>query len=190
VWLDRVKKAYGDNLEITWRFFSLDQVNGKEGPDWRVWDQPEGTQGKSFLALRAGEAARRQGPELFDRFHLALLTARHGGGARIALDQAAPLVDVAERVGLDVGKFKQDLQERRLVGEIARGHSDGVEKHGVFGTPTFVFENGSGIFLKTYIPPEEDSVPFFEHFLALAVNRTFFGELKRPQPPWPKGALK
>jgi len=27
VWLDKVKRVYGDNLDITWKNFSLEQVN-------------------------------------------------------------------------------------------------------------------------------------------------------------------
>ncbi|MFQ5874821.1 MAG: DsbA family selenoprotein, partial [Dehalococcoidia bacterium] len=68
-------------------------------------------------------------------------------------------------------------------------HTESVEKYGVFGTPTFLFESGNTVYLKTFIPPEEDSVAFFEHFIALMSHRSWVGELKRPQPPWPKGAL-
>ena len=73
MWLYQVKKEYGDALELTWRWFSLEQVNSKEA-GWKVWEQPEEYEGRSIWALRAGAAARRQGAEAFDRFHLALLT--------------------------------------------------------------------------------------------------------------------
>ena len=183
-----MKSEYGDNLDITWKFFSLDQVNSKEGPGWKVWDQPDGEQ-RRFLSLRAGEAARRQGKEAFARFHLALLKARHGAGERIALDETEPLVEVARGAGLDTARFQQDLQDRDLQSSIARDHTEAVEDHGVFGTPTFVFESGSSVYLKSFIPPEEDSVDFFQNFVALMADRSYVGELKRPQPPWPKGAV-
>ena len=70
-----------------------------------------------------------------------------------------------------------------------RDHTEAVEKHGIFGTPTFVFENGGSAYLKTFIPPAEDSVEFFDHFVALVADRSYVGEIKRPQPPWPKGAV-
>jgi len=64
VWLDKVKKAYGDNLNITWRNFSLEQNahNLKEGldSDWKVWDQDDPSQGRSLLSQIAAEAAKRQ----------------------------------------------------------------------------------------------------------------------------------
>jgi len=189
VWLDRVKQVYGENLEVTWKSFSLEQANGKQGPDWKVWEQPDGYASRSLLSLRAGEAARLQGARSFERFHLALLTARHGGKGRISLDQAEPLVTVARGAGLDVGRFQEDLDDRALLKNIARDHTEAVEVHGVFGTPTFVFENGNAVYLKTFLPPQEDTVSFFEHFVALMADRPYLGELKRPQPPWPKGAV-
>ena len=137
----------------------------------------------------AGEAARLQGCDAFQRFHLALLTARHAGNGRIALNQDAPLAAVAEESRLDAGRFREDLADRGLLENIGRDHTEAVEGHGVFGTPTFVFENGGSAYVKTFIPPEEDSVAFFEHVVGMAAHRTYVGEIKRPQPPWPKDAL-
>ena len=190
MWLDRVKQVYGDSLDITWKSFSLEQVNNKNGLDWKMWEQPEGFESQSLLSLWASEAARLQGQEMFDRFHLALLNARYGGKGRIPLNKVEPLAKVARESGLDVGRFREDLQDRRLLENIGRDHTEAIEKHGVFGTPTFVFEGGNAAYLKTFIPPKEDSVAFFEHFVALMANRSYVGELKRPQPPWPKGALR
>ena len=188
MWLDRVKKEYGDNLDITWKNFSLQQINSKEGPDWKVWEQVDLHEARSLLASVAGEAAKRQGGEAFDRFHLALLTARHGGD-RIPLNEDQPLIEVAEKAGLDVERFKKDLADPELVQVVARDHEESAEQHGAFGTPTFVFENGQSAYLKTFIPPEEESVETFEHFVGLMSSRSYIGEVKRPQPPWPRGAV-
>ena len=188
MWLDRVGKEYGDSLEVTWKNFQLEQVNSKEGSEWKVWDPPNADNGRSLLAARAGEAARRQGKEAYHRFHLALLKARHGGNGRISLNEEGPIVEVAGEVGLDIGRFKEDLRDPSLLDIIARDHTESVERYGVFGTPTFIFESGNSVYMKTFIPPEEDSVDFFEHFVALMSDRFYLGELKRPQPPWPKGA--
>jgi predicted DsbA family dithiol-disulfide isomerase len=189
VWLDKVKQSYGDRLEITWKNFQLEQVNNKEESDRKVWDLADQHEGRSLVAAMAGEAARRQGNEAFERFHLALLEARHGGGERIPLNQEDPIVKLAQKVGLDAGRFQENLKDRSLLDNIARDHTEAVDHHGAFGTPTFLFENGNATYLKSFIPPEEDSVAFFEQFVALAFHRSFVGEIKRPQPPWPKGAV-
>ncbi len=188
MWLDRVKQVYGENLDITWKNFSLEQVNSKEGPEWKVWEQGEATERRSLLSQMAAEAARRQGPELYEKFHLALLTARHGGDGRIALNEEEPLVELAKEVGLDVGRFQEDLKDRDLAAIIGRDHSS-AEEEGIFGTPTFLFGEGNSAYLKTFIPPENDSVAAFEHFIAVMGHRSYIGEIKRPQPPWPKGAV-
>jgi len=36
-------------------------------------------------------------------------------------------------------------------------------------------------------PPEEESMGAFKDFMGIASSRKYFGELKRPQPPWPRG---
>ena len=40
--------------------------------------------------------------------------------------------------------------------------------------------------IKTFTPPESDSKKFYESLKVLSYNNTYFGELKKPQPPWPK----
>ncbi len=195
VWLDRVKKVYRDRLEVTWKNFSLEQVNSKNGPEWKVWEQPESYEARSLWAASAGEAARRQGQETFERYHLALLSARHArplqkGEERFPLNKPEPLIELAREVGLDAGRFAEDIRDPELLQVIGRDHTEAVEKYGIFGTPTFLFDNGAAAYLKAFIPAEEDSIAAFEHFLSVAYYRPFIGEIKRPQPPWPKGALR
>ena len=187
VWLDRVRRGDGDGLDVTWRHFSLEQANSKLGPDWKVWEQPDPASTRSLLSQVVLEAARRQGIDAFETYHLALLTARHGGRGRIALNDADQLLDVARDAGLDVQQLRRDMRDPALAERIGRDHTEAVKEYGVFGTPTFVFEGGRAAYLKTFIPPEDDSVAFFEHFVAITASRSYFGELKRPQPPWPKG---
>ena len=189
MWLDRVKRTYGDDLDITWKAFSLEQANNKEGHGWKVWEQPDKYPARSLLALRAGEAARLQGQKLFSRFHLTLLSERHGENSRIPLNELGPLVDVARKVGLDLPKFQYDLSNRSLLKNIAMDHTEAVEKHGIFGTPTFLFKNGGSAYLKTFIPPENESLSFFRHFVGIMSTMSYVGEIKRPQPPWPRGAI-
>ena len=189
MWLDRVTKAEPGRVEITWKNFVLDQVNSRNGPGWKLWEQPGAYEdSRSLLALHAGESAKLQGREAFERFHVALLIARHGG-SRLPLNDRGALVGVAREVGLDVPRFEAGLDDDSLLEVIARDHTEAVEEHGVFGTPTFLFENGTSAYLKAFVPPEDDSVAFFDHFVAIFADRPYVGEIKRPQPPWPQGAV-
>ena len=189
VWLDRVKREYGDGLQITWKSFSLEQVTNRECPDYKVWEQEDIAAPRSLLSLVVGEAARGQDAAAFERFHLALLIARHGGSWRIALNDLGAILDIAGEVGLDIESLKQAVEDPATVAQVGRDHTEAVEQHGVFGTPTFVFEVGGAAYLKTFIPPEAESLAFFENFAGMTASSAYFGELKRPQPPWPKGAI-
>ena len=188
MWLDRVAKAEPGRLDVTWKSFVLDQINSKNGPDWKLWEQDDPYDSRSLLSLHAAESAKLQGRDAFERFHVALLVARHGG-RRLSLNDRGALVEVAREVGLDIPRFERGLDDRGLLDIIARDHKEAVEQHGVFGTPTFLFENGTSAYLKSFVPPEDDSVDFFNHFVAIFADRAYVGEIKRPQPPWPKGAV-
>ncbi|MXY45957.1 MAG: hypothetical protein F4Y44_03015 [Chloroflexi bacterium] len=192
MWLDKVKKAYGDNLNITWKNFSLEQNahNLKEGldSDWKVWEQEDASERRSLVSQIAAEAARRQGEEAHAKFHLALLVARHGGEGRISLSDEDAILELAESVGLDSAQMREDMKDPELRRKIGEEHEAAISE-GIFGTPTYVFENGNMAYLKAFIPDDEDAVASFEHYIALANHRNYFGEIKRPQPPWPKGVL-
>ena len=190
MWLDQVKQEYGDNLQINWRHFSLEQINSRNGPDWKVWEQMDVREARALLSSVAGEAAKRQDdPEAFDRFHLALLTARHAGD-RVPLNEDEPLIAIAEQAGLDVEQFRKDLNDPNVLAAVAADHEAATtQENGIFGTPTFLFENGHTAYMKTFIPPQEEAVEVFDNFVSLFGGRTYIGEIKSPQPPWPKGAL-
>ena len=192
MWLDKVKKAYGDNLNITWKNFSLEQNahNLKEGLDsnWKVWEQEDASERRSLVSQIAAEAARRQGEDAHAKFHLALLVARHGGEGRISLSDEDAILELAERVGLDSAQMREDMKDPELRRKIGEEHEAAISE-GIFGTPTYVFENGNMAYLKAFIPDDEDAVASLEHYIALANHRNYFGEIKRPQPPWPKGVL-
>lgn len=183
-WLRIVNEELAGALEVEWRNFVLEQVNSKEGPEWKAWEQPEGAT-RSILSLRGGEAARRQGKDAFERYHLAMLEARHEDRARF--HERPVVLEVAERAGLDVAQFERDLDDPATAEAIARDHTEAVEQYGIFGTPTFLFENGHTAYVKMLLPPRGDEMQVFRAFMELFERRPYVGEIKRPQPPWPKG---
>jgi hypothetical protein len=60
----------GPKLTLNWRYFSLEQANNEQGPQWKIWEQPEDCPSRGLRAFWAAEAAQRQGEAVFDRFHL------------------------------------------------------------------------------------------------------------------------
>ena len=117
---------------------------------------------------------------------LAVLDAKHVERRDVRSREA--VFGCAESAGLDVERFKRDFDDPAALREIARDHEYAASE-GIFGTPTFKFQDGSLAFLKMYTPPESEAITAFQHFVGMASGRKYFGELKRPQPPWPRGAL-
>jgi len=105
-----VKGERGDGLRVNWRYFPLEQVNSDKGPDWKLWEQPDSHRSRGRPAFQAAIAARRQGDAAFDRFHIALLRAKHEEGKDHGRRQT--LLDVARSVDLDLERFERDLSDR------------------------------------------------------------------------------
>ena len=182
VWLDRVREGMGDGMSICWRYFSLEQVNSQQGLEWKLWEQPDDFPSRGLWAFGAAEAARCQGEDAFNRFHSALLHARHVQGKDIA--ERSVLAEVASGVGLDMPRFQEDLVERELLSTLVEDHRTAVEEFGVFGTPTVVFPGGRAVFIKlTEVPPAGDAPALFQELVQLSTVRTYVREIKRPQRP-------
>ena len=97
------------------------------------------------------------------------------------------VIAVADSAGLNVSDFTAMLDDPASLRKIGEDHEAAVAL-GVFGTPTFVFEDGTSAFLKMFTPPEDETMGAFNAFIDIAGDRKYFGELKRPQPPWPRDA--
>ena len=177
-----MKEAFGDRLRIEWHSFPLEQVNSTQGPEWKLWEQPDEYKSRGLWAFRGGEAARLQGKELFERFHMALLRARHVEKRDIANPEV--LIEVALEAGLDVDRFRQDLPNRNLLAKIGEDYVWGVKEHGVWGTPTLVFNGRQAAYLKVRsAPPPEEAVKLFEELFDIIYRRPYVVEVKRPREP-------
>jgi predicted DsbA family dithiol-disulfide isomerase len=167
------------SLGVRWRYFSLTQVNSRNH-GWTVWGAPESEPVRGRLAFKAAEAARRQGR--FDVFHAALLNARHRD--RLDIDDVAVVEQVAVDSGLDLETFRTDIASASIVGALASDHEHAVATHGVFGTPTFVFPNGSTAYVRlSEGPTGPDALRVFDSLLAVAADEPRILEIKRPPKP-------
>jgi predicted DsbA family dithiol-disulfide isomerase len=182
-WLREVNGQLGESrIEVTWKFFPLEQVNAPADADMPIWDLPPERRSRSRDSFHAAAAARRQGGDAFERFHAALLTLKHeeeqDHGKRSSLDEAA------SRARLDLTRFAADLDDRGLLKEIESDYVAGREELGVFGTPTFVFANGQSAYLQILPPPPPDeAVAFWLDFVRDVRDRPYLREIKRPRRP-------
>jgi predicted DsbA family dithiol-disulfide isomerase len=180
MWLAEVEKA--GRIRPRFRFFSLSQNHasheGQSPPP--VWERDPQAQG--LPAFLAATAARAQGAVLGDRFRLALQRARHED--HLALDQHATHRMVAERVGLDVARWEQDVKATDFT-TLAEEHAEAVRR-GVFGVPTLVWPEGRSYYLKiTDLIPAERAVALYDAIET--VHR--FGEVIEIKTPESEGTL-
>jgi predicted DsbA family dithiol-disulfide isomerase len=177
-----VKGEYRNRLRIEWYSFPLEQVNSTQGPEWKLWEQSDEYKSRGLWAFRGGEAARQQGQMAFERFHISLLWARHVKNRDIA--DRGVLIEVARGAGLDADRFRQDLSNRNLMKRVGEDYTRGVEEHGIWGTPTLVFNGRHAAYLKLRpAPPPEESVKLFEELFDIIAGRPYVIEIKRPRLP-------
>ena len=169
-------------LIINWRFFSLEQVNSQQDPQWKIWEQPPDYSSRGLAAFRAAQAARNQGEAAVHAFSIALFKARHEERRDIA--DTSTLTEVAESVKLDMPRFQKDIESPDSLTGLAEDHTHAVEALGVFGTPTLVFPENQAVFLKMAPPPSaEESLSVFGEVRQVAEQRRNIQEIKRPAPP-------
>jgi predicted DsbA family dithiol-disulfide isomerase len=182
-WLREVNRQLGESgIEVTWKFFPLEQVNAAEDADTPIWDLPPDRRSRGRDSLHAAAAARRQGREAFERFHAALLTLKHEEGQDHG--KRSTLEEAASRARLDLTLFVADLEDRSLLKEIESDYVAGRDGFGVFGTPTFVFPNGQAAYLRIMPPPSpEEAVAFWLDFVRDVRDRQYLHEIKRPRRP-------
>jgi len=180
VWLDDVNEKTGGKLDITWKIFPLEQVNAKD-PEFKVWEQPNDGTSSTLRSFQGFAAAKKQGEDLFKKFHAALFTQRHVEGRNLA--GQAVLEKAATEAGLDLEQFRADLASDEVFAQIAEDFTTGKDELGVFGTPTIVFDNGLGAYLQiNFRELPEDSVAFFDEFAGIVRDRSNVFEIKRPRP--------
>ena len=186
LWLHDVKSELGDRLKINWRSFLLEQVNADKGKTWKAWEQDDSYVSRGIWALRGGVASRLLGEKDHDIFKETVMQLKHVERQDIRSRQS--LIDIASDIGLDKRTFVKYIDETTTLESIVEDHKF-AESLGVFGTPTIFNQEVAPIFLKMFSPPKDEAVTVFDHIIGISENKKYFGELKRPQPPWPRGAI-
>jgi 2-hydroxychromene-2-carboxylate isomerase len=166
-----------DSLEVEWQFlaFSLDQAHVAEGEP-PVWERPAAERGTGFLALEWGVAVRDAFPEAFFAAHLELFAVRHDHGRR--LHEEPNLRAAVAEAGLDADAVAAEVASGRPRDAIASEHSAAVERHGVFGVPTFI-EGDDAVFVRFM---ERDRVDDLDRTLTM-LGWTNLNEFKRARIP-------
>ena len=157
LWLAEVEKA--GRIQVSWRFFSLSQNHeAREGqPGAPIWERKATAAG--LPAFLAATAARMQGHEAANRFREGLQRARHED--HLPVDAPRTHRQVAERAGLDIGRWERDLASTDFA-TLALEHGEAVRK-GVFGVPTLSWPEGRSYYVKlNELVPAQRSVSLYD----------------------------
>lgn len=168
LWLREVRDVIGtDAVYVDWQFFSLEENNyGKERENWHIWEQKaDDAELKGLRPFLVGAAVERaDGEEGLDRFYLALGRMRHE--ENLPIWERQHLEAALTEAGFDPANYTDALEgtDSRDFEKIKNDHTEAVEKYGVFGSSTLVFENepGKALFLK--IMPRPTGAQAFELF--------------------------
>ena len=172
LWIREVRKVRP--VDVTWRFFSLEVVNRKEGvtPDF----QKDG----SWAAHRTLALARRQGGnDAVERLYLALGAAQHG--RRENIKDLAIIQEAAKQADLDPGIVEAALADESTVQDVLADHEEAVRRYRAFGVPTLAIEGSDVGFygpIIQFVPRGEDAGELWD-YTSWALRQPNLFELKR-----------
>jgi predicted DsbA family dithiol-disulfide isomerase len=182
LWLQEVADIFGADLDLRWRFFSLEQINRKD-PAWNIWEQTPGADtAKSLWSFLVATAVKNQaGNAALGKFYQSLARMYHEESQDInsqaVLEAAATEAGIKTEALADVFSGKDKSGYELLASE----HTQAVEKYGAFGVPTIVFEERYAAYLKLMPKPTSDkALEIFQRFLMTTMIDHDVFEIKKP----------
>jgi 2-hydroxychromene-2-carboxylate isomerase len=149
VWIRRVRAARG--LEITWRFFSLEEINRPDGKR-HPWERRIAY---GWTPMRIAAWLRRKDMDLCDRWYEVAGRALHVD-ARRPYDRSVA-EDLLAEIGAPSGTWDEALGDETTHDDVRADHDEAVTKYGAFGVPIIVLETGHTIFGPVVVPaPDGD----------------------------------
>lgn len=166
------------NISVTWRHFSLEQLNAPN-PEWKLWEQPLEYElvEESPFAMRmlrsflASYAAMLQGPRAFARFRLHMFAAKHNEKKEMSRPEV--ILAAAEEAELDMAAFRREWQSPEARQRLREDHLSG-ERLGIAGLPALLVDDGEPIYVRLAdYPPDEEREPFLNELIHLATRRPY-----------------
>ena len=165
------------DLQVTWRLFSLEEVNREEGKK-HPWERPWSY---GWSMLRAAVILRRQGNDQIGRFYAAAGGALHDDGRRV--QDRAVLEEVIDEAGLGPGAavIAAALADPTVDDEIRADHQRVLDLGG-FGVPTLVVAGATPLFGPVVAPaPTGEAAGRLWDLVAGWAEFPHLYELRRPK---------
>lgn len=173
LWMREVRDH--SDVEVDWRFFSLEEINraeGKKHPWEREWSY-------GWSMMRIGAYLRRTDMALLDQWYLAAGTALHVDGRKPHRKEVAEAL--LGELGLDPGTVDAALADTTTDDEVRAEHEQ-VTDLGFFGVPTLRFDDGQALFGPVLIEPPigDAALRLWDHVVGLTEFPHVY-EIKRPK---------
>ena len=172
LWIRDVRDQTG--LEVTWRFFSLEEVNrveGKKHPWERAWSY-------GWSLMRIGALLRRRDPALLDRWYAVIGHELHTLGGKPHDPEVARrlLTDI----GVDAALLDQALDDPSTHDDVRADHQRVLDAGG-YGVPT-LFLDGQCLFGPVLVDPPSgaDALRLWDVVRGMAALPHVY-ELQRPK---------
>ena len=181
LWMRDVRDQLG--LTVNWRFFSLEEVNRREGkkhPWERAWSY-------GWSMMRIGAVLRRRDMALLDEWYLRAGTALHVDGLKPHEPDVAR--HLLSEMGLDPAIVDESIADQTTHDEVRAEHEKVVAVSG-FGVPTLFFPDGQCLFGPVLIdPPTGDAALRLWDAVCAWLEFPQLYELQRPKEPKDMAAI-
>ena len=173
LWMREVRDLL--DLEVDWRFFSLEEINrveGKKHPWEREWSY-------GWSMLRIGALLRREDEALLDAWYERAGRALHEEGRQPHRAEVAE--ELLVELGLDPGLVAEAIADPTTHDDVRVEH-DRVVAAGAFGVPTLFFPDGQCLFGPVIVeaPMGEDALALWDLVVSwLQFPRLY--EIQRPK---------
>ena len=137
LWIREVRAEIG--LNISWRFFSLEEINREEGKK-HPWERPWSF---GWSQMRIAAFLRRSGMQYVDGWYAACGMAFFEWGSPTFTRMGAE--DVLETLALPPSIVDEALADESTNDEVRADHDYLVSTYGGHGVPTLVFEDEPGV---------------------------------------------
>ncbi|NWJ48946.1 MAG: DsbA family protein [Chloroflexi bacterium] len=181
LWMQEVADVYGADMDLRWRFFSLEQINRKD-ESWNIWEQKPDEALSLWFFLAAAAVKNQLGNAMLGKFFLAAAALHHEQGK--AINQSETILEAALKAGVDAAILQPVFDGIDTSGYdlLREDHTEAVIKYGAFGVPTIVFEEKYAMYVKILPKPSSDrALEVFQRILLTTMVDEGVYELKRPQ---------
>jgi hypothetical protein len=168
----------GADWDVRFLPFSLAQGHVEEGEP-AVWDRDEPNAASGVLALQVGLVVRDHHAGRFLDVHQTLFAARHDDG--LDIKDPAVLRDVLTRAGVSADEVFATIDRGDALELLRTEHTEAVEKHQVWGVPTFITDRRA-VFVRVMDRPERDralAIRRIEHIVDLVDTPLELHEFKQ-----------